>query len=199
MAENNVWINRLEIKSESSNRLYIVSQHARKRYWGCSCPGWRAHRQCKHLEQLGLPGGEVPFEVEKDHAMNKSFLAGYRTYDASAGHGAATQWQKLFVDKMGLEEARQALGLPTNAGWEAICQALRLAATESMTRLIGDYETVARAFDTAGPVEERAQAVKNAKFRLEAYAAYLEEQRNKLEAETERITGELLARIRASA
>ncbi|MGH7225447.1 MAG: hypothetical protein ACRELF_19680, partial [Gemmataceae bacterium] len=147
----------------------------------------------------GLPSGEVPFEVEKDHAMKKSFLEGYRTYDASVGHGDAGQWQKLFVDKMGLDEARQALGLPGDAGWEAICQALRLAATESMARLVGDYETAARAFDTAGPVEERAQAVKSAKFRLEAYAAYLEEQRHKLEAEAERITGELLARVRASA
>jgi hypothetical protein len=199
MAENNVWINRIEIKSETSNRLYIVSQHARKRYWGCSCPGWRAHRKCKHLEQLGLPCGEVPFEIEKDHAMKNGFLEGYKTYDANAGHGAAAQWQKLFVDKMGLDEARQALGLAADAGWEAICQALRLAATESMTRLVGDYDAAARAFDTAGPVAERAQAVKSAKFRLEAYAAYLEEQRHKLEAEAERITGELLVRVRASA
>jgi hypothetical protein len=43
------------------------------------------------------------------------------------------------------------------------------------------------------------QTVKRAKFRLEAYAAYLEEQRHQLEAETERITGELLARVHASA
>lgn len=199
MSKENIWINRIEIKSETSNRVYVVSQHTAKRHWGCSCPGWRAHRQCKHLEQLGLPCGEVPFEVEKDHAMKKSFLAGYRTYDATDGHGAAAQWQKLFADKMGLEEARQALGLPAAAGWDTICQALRLAATESMVQLVGDYETAARDFDTAGPVEEKAQAVQRAKFRLEAYAAYLEEQRHKLEAEAERITGALLARVRSSA
>jgi hypothetical protein len=199
MGANNQWTNRIEIKSESSNRIYVVSQHAIKRYWACSCPGWKAHRKCKHLERLGLPCGEVPFEVEKEHAMKKGFIDGYKTYDASAGHGSTAEWQKLFAKKMGLDEARQALGLPADAGWEAICQALRLAATESMARLVGDYQAAARAFDTAGPVEEKAQAVKSAKFRLEAYVAYLEEQRHKLEDEAERITSDLLTRIRASA
>jgi hypothetical protein len=48
-------------------------------------------------------------------------------------------------------------------------------------------------------VEERAAAVRAAKFRLEAYGAYLGEQRQNLEAEAPRITGELLAHSRASA
>jgi hypothetical protein len=196
---SNQWINRTEIRSKTSNRLYVVSQHVTRRYWGCSCPAWRTRRRCKHLERLGLPGGEVPFEIEKDHAMKKGFLDGYKTYDASAGHGNAADWQKAFAAKMGLDEARLALGLPADAGREAICQALRLAATESMTRLVGDYERAARAFDTAGPDEKRAEAVRTAKFRLEAYVSYLDEQNRKLEAETERITGELLARVRASA
>jgi hypothetical protein len=199
MTTNNTWVNRIEIKSETSNRVYVVSQHATKRYWGCSCPGWKAHRKCKHLERLGLPGSEEPFEVEEGHAMKKGFLEGYKTYDASAGHGTTAEWQKAFSQKMGLDEARRELGLPADAGWEAICQALRLAATESKARLVGDYERAARAFDAAGPVEEKAQAVKSAKFRLEAYAAYLEEQRQKLEAEAGRITNELLARVRGSA
>lgn len=100
---------------------------------------------------------------------------------------------------MGLDEARQALGLAANAGWDEVRQAFCLAATESMTRLVGDYERAAQAFDAAGPVEESAQAVKAAKFRLEAYVAYLEEQQQKLAAEAERITSALLTRIRASA
>ena len=81
--------------------------------------------------------------------MKKGFLDGYKTYDASAGHGSTAEWQRAFTAKMGLDEARQALGLPADAGWEAICQALRLAATESMARLVGDYERAARAFETA--------------------------------------------------
>src|SRR4051794_36301221 len=101
MTKGNTWINSIEIRSETSDRLYVVSQHATKRHWGCSCPGWRAHRKCKHLERLGLPGGEKPFEIEKDHAMKKRFLDGYRTYDDSAGHGGTAEWQKALAAKMG--------------------------------------------------------------------------------------------------
>jgi hypothetical protein len=57
------WENRFEIQSETSNRLYVVSQHAIKRHWGCSCPSWRTRRKCKHLSALGLPPNEKPFEV----------------------------------------------------------------------------------------------------------------------------------------
>ena len=64
-----------------------------------------------------------------------------------------------------------------------------------MTRLVGDYEQAAQEFDGSGLVEERAQAVKLARFRIKAYAAYLEEQQQKLEAASERITQVLLARI----
>jgi hypothetical protein len=199
MAENTTWINRLEIKSATSNRVYVVSQHATKRYWGCSCPGWRAQRRCKHLERLGLPGSEEPFEIEKNHAKKKGFLDGYKTYDASPGHGHSVEWQKAFTERMGLDEARRALGLSPDAGWDEVRQAFHLAATESMARLVGDFERAALAFDGTGPVEERAQAVRATKFRVEAYAAYLVEQQEKLEAEVTRITGELLARIRATA
>ena len=101
MSGDAAWINRIEIKSETSDRVYVVSQHATKRYWACSCPGWRAHRRCKHLEQLGLPAGEQPFEVEKGHAKKKGFLEGYQTYDAGAGHGAPADWQREFAHRLG--------------------------------------------------------------------------------------------------
>ncbi len=57
------WTNRFEIRSETSSRVYIVSQNIVGRHWGCSCPGWRTRRKCKHLTTLGLPGGEKPYEV----------------------------------------------------------------------------------------------------------------------------------------
>jgi hypothetical protein len=141
--------------------------------------------------------GEQPFEVEKGHARKKGFLDGYRTYDTSAGRGSAADWQKEFAHRLGLGEARQALGLAEGAGWDEVRRACHLAATESMARLVGDYERAARAFDGAGPAEEKAQAVKAARFRVEAYAAYLEEQRRRLEAEMGRITRDLLKRIEA--
>ena len=60
LPDNAQWKNRFEIHSESSNRVYIVSQNIVKGYMGCSCPGWRRYRNCKHLTALGLPGYENP-------------------------------------------------------------------------------------------------------------------------------------------
>jgi len=56
------WQLRFEIRSESSDRIYIVAQHKKKRHWGCSCPAWRTRRYCKHLEALGIPTHERPYE-----------------------------------------------------------------------------------------------------------------------------------------
>lgn len=57
------WTNRFEVRSETSGRVYVVSQNERHRHWGCSCPGWRTHRKCKHLTALALPAHERPHEV----------------------------------------------------------------------------------------------------------------------------------------
>jgi hypothetical protein len=64
LPDNDQWQNRFEIPSQSSNRVYIVSQNKKKLHWACNCPGWKAHRHCKHLSAMGLPGDEKPFEVE---------------------------------------------------------------------------------------------------------------------------------------
>jgi len=53
LPENSQYKNRFEIKSESSNRLYVVAQHKKTGIWSCSCPGWIIHRHCKHLRALG--------------------------------------------------------------------------------------------------------------------------------------------------
>lgn len=64
LPDNGQWTNRFEIKSETSNRVYVISQNIKKRHWGCSCPAWRIHRKCKHLEALNLPAFERPKEVK---------------------------------------------------------------------------------------------------------------------------------------
>ncbi|MBW8683498.1 hypothetical protein K1Y79_04050 [Chitinophaga sp. B61] len=63
LPSNSQWENRFHIKSASSNRLYTIAQHIKGRYWGCDCPGWKRHRKCKHLSEIGLPSLLVPHEV----------------------------------------------------------------------------------------------------------------------------------------
>ncbi|SCC48135.1 hypothetical protein GA0116948_11079 [Chitinophaga costaii] len=62
LPDNDQWQFRFNVESASSNRLYTISQHKVKKHWGCSCPGWKAHRTCKHLQALSLPCFERPFE-----------------------------------------------------------------------------------------------------------------------------------------
>ena len=63
LPDNVQWHNRFEIYSETSNRVYVIAQHKKRRHWGCSCPSYRTRRRCKHLEEIGLPTNEVPHEA----------------------------------------------------------------------------------------------------------------------------------------
>lgn len=63
LPDNSQYTNRFEIRSESSDRIYIIAQNIKKRSWSCGCPGWKRFRHCKHLDNLGLPGHEKPYEV----------------------------------------------------------------------------------------------------------------------------------------
>lgn len=64
LPDNDQWQNRFEIKSESSRRIYIIAQNKNKKHFGCSCPGYKRYRKCKHLESIGLPTNEQPFTGE---------------------------------------------------------------------------------------------------------------------------------------
>jgi uncharacterized Zn finger protein len=52
LPDNAQWTNRMEIKSETSSRLYIVAQHKTNGVFACSCPGYKRHRNCKHLKAM---------------------------------------------------------------------------------------------------------------------------------------------------
>jgi len=63
LRDNDQWQYRFEIRSETSNKIYIVAQHKANKYWGCSCPGWKSRKYCKHLTAIGLPVNMRPYEV----------------------------------------------------------------------------------------------------------------------------------------
>jgi hypothetical protein len=62
LPDNDQWQFRFEIRSESSNRVYTIAQNKKKKHWGCSCPGYKRYRKCKHLQSMGIPTHETPYE-----------------------------------------------------------------------------------------------------------------------------------------
>lgn len=62
LPDNDQWQHRFEIRSSSSDRIYVIAQNIKKRHWGCSCMAYKRWRHCKHLEQIGLPAKEQPYE-----------------------------------------------------------------------------------------------------------------------------------------
>lgn len=58
------WVNRFSVPS-SSGKWYVLAQNKGRRFWACSCPGYtrRSERDCKHLRNLGIPGGERAVEL----------------------------------------------------------------------------------------------------------------------------------------
>jgi len=57
LPDNKTHINRMEIRSSSSTRVYVVAQSNSSGEWQCSCPGWvlkkpGKQRTCKHLQAM---------------------------------------------------------------------------------------------------------------------------------------------------
>lgn len=60
LEDNAQWDSRFEIKSASSNRVYIVARNKASGKFACSCPGWISHRTCKHLTSgCGLLSSQI--------------------------------------------------------------------------------------------------------------------------------------------
>lgn len=59
---------RMQIRSESSNRLYVVARNKKTLEWGCSCPGWihakGGVRTCKHMRAI-MPALQALDAAEK--------------------------------------------------------------------------------------------------------------------------------------
>lgn len=97
------WTNQTEIKSESSSRIYIVSEKVSGGVptgtWGCSCPGWKSNGRCKHLASMGLRSARAPRNPltgripDRRPASRNSFSDdAYSHYDTSRGYGSPEEW-----------------------------------------------------------------------------------------------------------
>ena len=69
LPDNSGWMNRLQIKSSSTNRFYTVSQRRTDGEWHCNCPGWLSKkpnrpRKCHHMTAM-LPTLKAAFPSAK--------------------------------------------------------------------------------------------------------------------------------------
>ncbi len=90
----------MDIHSETSERVYHVSQNSDDHSWACSCPGWKVPkhgmRHCKHLKALGHAPVEVKNPGSSTHRTSSAKFNDYPTYDTSNGHGSPAEWQAIF-------------------------------------------------------------------------------------------------------
>ncbi len=145
LPDNAAYCNRFEIKSETSDRIYIIAQSKTGRWWSCSCHGWLSRKKCKHLAALGLPSHHQPFEPKGPESTmaKKSFAeidAGRKRYDTSTGMGDPAEWTAKFGERMGFDEAvsvlratsetpRRVLGLDAHVTWGELRAAYRVHMT----------------------------------------------------------------------
>ena len=98
------WGTRIEIKSETSSRVYVVAEkldHGQPTgTYGCSCPGWKGYGNCKHLKSSALKSCREPTRPAPrglGTGDNTSFTdAAYKHYDVRAeGFGSAGEWFRI--------------------------------------------------------------------------------------------------------
>jgi hypothetical protein len=99
-----MWINPVEIKSETSSRKYTVSELVIMGIptgtYGCSCPGWKAYGKCKHLTAMHLRSAREP-TIPAPKGLGKSDNStfqdeAYDHYDPYLSRpGSSSEWLQL--------------------------------------------------------------------------------------------------------
>jgi hypothetical protein len=144
------WGTRIEIKSESSGRIYVVAEKLANGRptgtWGCSCPGWLSRRACKHLTRMHLRSCEDPI-TPRPRGQGKyggAFTdAAYKHYDTRNGYGSAEEWARLAED-LAAGRGRYVPPPPRQAGRQTPDMALL-----GLTAMPADVKELVRAYRRA--------------------------------------------------
>lgn len=181
LPDNDQWTNRFEIKSASSSRLYIVSQNIKTSLWACSCPGWKIHRKCKHIQSVQKVDPRVRTNAQLlgpaygRSGSGKNPLEGYRTY--TGARGSEAEWQAAFAFRMGLDAARAAvgdksprgiLGVSATASFDEIRTAWKRLVRTCHPDLVGnesrrrEFETIQGAYEILEAEEQRNRKYRTA-------------------------------------
>ena len=71
MNQDNRWIRKWVVGSESGPGSYIVAQD-KEGNWGCSCPAWKFRRKtCKHILEVMGGGGRTLAEAAIDRMQGR--------------------------------------------------------------------------------------------------------------------------------
>jgi len=79
MPDNDQWVNRFTVRSDTKDAVYVVAQRRSDGTWGCGCWAWKRHRRCKHLgrilERLAAVPQRAYFEPSTIVMLSKARLA----------------------------------------------------------------------------------------------------------------------------
>jgi hypothetical protein len=78
--DNAQWHHRFQVKSHTSSSLYTIAQRRSDDTWGCSCPGWRNYRKCKHLTDVLARLAKVTISAAYDEVTIGILTSARRAY-----------------------------------------------------------------------------------------------------------------------
>lgn len=136
LPDNDQWENRFEIRSATSDRVYVVAQHRTKRHGRARVRRGARGARASTWSRCDCPPTSDPTRCCLGRtAVKRAFLDGYRT--STSPRGSAATWRAALAARMGLDEAREVLGddspegvlgVAPGASWAEVKSAYRAAA-----------------------------------------------------------------------
>lgn len=90
MPDTGTHFNRFTVESQTSSKVYVVSQRRSSGGWECGCQGWTRWRHCKHLADILSRLAELPTVPTFDPSVH-DMLASARTAYLDLGPARAVK------------------------------------------------------------------------------------------------------------